>query len=145
MFQQIPMRSGYAIPGAGRQVALAQLWELHLQLFGGSWKNITARRTPEKLDVHTSSISKSKFRNNMRWDSQAVEYCAVILDLLGNGKSDNLRWALLEGKNPSRHGILYVFPGTPLNPDAIHSACRKVFAPPDQIKKVIFFRISELV
>lgn len=38
-----------------------------------------------------------------------------------------------------------LFPGTPLTPDVIHSACRKVFAPPDQRKRVIFFQIDELV
>ena len=70
----------------------------------------------------------------------------MILGLLGNRRSDNLlRRALQEGKNPSRHDILYVFPGTPLAPDAIRSACSTVFAPPDQRKRVIFFPIDESV
>lgn len=38
-----------------------------------------------------------------------------------------------------------VFPGTPPTPDATHSACRKVFAPSDQRKRVIFFQIGEWV
>lgn len=38
-----------------------------------------------------------------------------------------------------------MFPGTPLTPDAIHLACREVFAPPNQRKRVIFFQTGELV
>lgn len=56
-----------------------------------------------------------------------------------------LRPALLEGKNPSHGSIPCVFPGTPLTSDAIPSACRNVFATPDQRKKIIFIQICELI
>lgn len=94
----------------------SQLWEPHLLLFClRLMEKSPTRRTPRKLHVLNSSVSKSTPRNNERWDSQGVEHCAVIFGLLGNRRSDDLlRRALLEGKDPSHYNIICVFPGFPL-------------------------------
>lgn len=103
---------------------------------------------PEELQrSRTSTILPFPNPNpQITWGETHRVWSIVILGLLGNRKSDNfLRRDLLEGRNPSRRSTLYVFPGTALTPDAIHSACRKVFGPPDQRKRVIFLQVGELV
>lgn len=107
---------GCAVLGAGKQLGQSQLWEPHLQLFClRLMEKSPTRRTPRKLHVLNSSVSKSTPRNNERWDSQGVEHCAEIFGLLGNRRSDNLlRRALLAGKDPSHYNIICVFPGFPL-------------------------------
>lgn len=56
--------------------------------FEAHGKTPLSRRTPNKPYVCNSSISKSKSRDDMRWDSQTVEYCAVIFGLLEHTTSE---------------------------------------------------------